>query len=943
MNVRKLWSLAAVAAATGLPALVLAPTAGYAQSTPDEIIVSVRRRDENLQEVPLSVSTLSGETINRFGIQNLEDVTKYTPGLQFDQGFGAQDTRVVIRGLSPTRGRSNVALLVDGIDYTGEAVSTAGGGILVNQQLLDVERVEVVKGPQSALYGRSAFAGAIQYVTVKPSLEEWEGNFGVQMGTDGTSGGRGTRLNAAYGGPITDTFGLRVNGLYYDQEGYYRNSLTGQRIGGSDGYGAALSGLWDAGGDITVSGRVAASRDNYEPQAQARIQLNQLIDLDQSTVVQDGTTPTLIRTSGLAAFIGGPTAYPACGPAGTPSDGTVTSCLGAPKALVVGQMPDAYQLDAVLSEDPRTGRDYPGTTVDTITSTFRVDIDVEGGTFSSYTGFAALDSNQFFDGQNDALPPGTYGSLDGAYSFTLQPCGFLDCSPTAQEIGFENETRLVSQEFRFASDFEGPVNFTAGALFWSEKVRQEEFGSTISPAIFRQPTFAVVPPLQPPPVESLPPANGQLANVFTPQRAEVRRDTESFSIYGLVEWDISDNLKATFEGRLVEEELTVAGPICDLTATPALSGLPNVTVATTQGNVTACDPAFRGSSSVATANGSGTLAAGTLTKAVYGSRSAFFDDRFFAPKATLEYTPSDTQLFYASISQGIKPGGISTITAGQFFDPSQNEFKKEKLVAYELGSKSTLLDGRLLVNGALFYQDYTDKQVGVSRFDEVLQTDVGAIENAGEAEIWGLELEITYSVTDRLSLFGGYTYIDSEYSDFVIETSASNNIARSLAAGGQGCSAFVARPGLTLAETLNDGFSETCRVDLTGNQFEDVPEHAFIGNARYVAPMPGDNGLEWYADASLIYRDERFIDEFNVKSLDAFWVTDLRLGILADNYEILLFVDNAFNDDTVKSAVDFGSQVDTVEQGQFPPGPTDGVIVSLPDPRVVGLRLNMQF
>ena len=138
--------------------LVAFPQAGYSQEI-DEIIVSVRRKDESLQEVPISVSTIGEEQIRRFGINSTSDVVKYTAGLEFDEGLGAQDTRIVIRGLSPTRGRSNVAILVDGIDFTGEAIGTAGGGILVNQQLLDVQRVEVVKGPQSALYGRSAFAG----------------------------------------------------------------------------------------------------------------------------------------------------------------------------------------------------------------------------------------------------------------------------------------------------------------------------------------------------------------------------------------------------------------------------------------------------------------------------------------------------------------------------------------------------------------------------------------------------------------------------------------------------------------------------------------------------------------------------------------------------------------------------------------------------------------
>ena len=92
------------AAILSIPGLSLTPQAGYTQQI-EEIVVSVRRRDENLQEVPLSVSTIGEEELERFGINNTADVVQYTAGLEFDEGFGAQDTRIVIRGLSPTRGR----------------------------------------------------------------------------------------------------------------------------------------------------------------------------------------------------------------------------------------------------------------------------------------------------------------------------------------------------------------------------------------------------------------------------------------------------------------------------------------------------------------------------------------------------------------------------------------------------------------------------------------------------------------------------------------------------------------------------------------------------------------------------------------------------------------------------------------------------------------------
>ncbi len=537
------------------------------------------------------------------------------------------------------------------------------------------------------------------------------------------------------------------------------------------------------------------------------------------------------------------------------------------------------------------------------------------------------------------LPAGSYSSLDGTYNFTLDGCGLLNCSPTVQEINFDNETRLFSQEFRFATSFDGPLNFTVGALAWLERVKQLESSNSISPAIFRQaPSFVPAPPVpgEPLPINSQPAGNANIANVFQAAPAQVSRDTDSYSLYGLVEWEISDNWKASFEGRWVSEDLEVSGPVCDTAATLALSGLDNQTI----GGDEFCNMAFRGSSSVGIANGNGSLAAGTYTKAIFQSTSAQFDGTFFAPKAVLEWTPTDNQLLYFSVSNGIKPGGISTITAGSFFDPSQNTFDKEKLWAYELGSKSTLLDGRLLVNGALFYQDYTDKQVGVTRFDPVIQTDVGAIENAGESEVYGIELEAAWLVTDYFSLSAGYTYTQAEYTDFSFETGSANNIARSIAAGAGGCLAVIDNdPG-----NPDDDQTDNCLVDLSGNDIEDVPRHSFVGSARYEAPLGFfDPSVSWYADASFIYRDSRYIDEFNIKELQAYWLMDFRAGLRQETWEITLFVDNLFDDDTVKSGIDFGSQVDTTRQGLFPPGPGDGVVVTLPDPRVVGVRANFQF
>ncbi len=631
---RRILGMTSAVAILFAPVLTLAPQLGYTQQI-EEIVVSVRRKNESLQEVPISVSTLNEEQITRYGINNTADVIKYTAGLDYDTGLGAQDTRVVIRGLSPTRGRSNVAILVDGIDFTGEAVSTAGGGILVNQQLLDIERVEVVKGPQSALYGRSAFAGAIQYVSKKPSLEEADGSLNVQFGNG--NGANSSRVSAAYGGPVSDSFGLRVNGLAYDDQGFYKNSVTGGEVGGSNGYGVSLGGIWDGGGIFSANGRVAVSRDEYQQQAGARVRANTLVDIDDSVAVQEGQTNTLIYTSGLTSGTG--FGLPDCTFGTTTPDRSraIQGCGSTPKTLVTGQIPDADQLSIKCRDDPSTnGGDYKGTGVDTLTSTLNLEWDTKAGVITSLTGFAGLRSTQNFDAQYDVMLPGvTYTNLgytgveplfdSNSYIFTLQDCGYLDCSRSKQVLDLDNDTRLFSQDLRYTSQLDGPVNFAVGGLLWKEKVKQEARSISIAPLItrFGEAVFGGFGPdgpiLDPPlpgqtPIETdFPAANQVLGGVYIPTSNVTRRNTTSYSLYGQFNWDLDDTLSLTLEGRWVSESLEVSGSTCDYAATLALTGIGN--------GVDDCGAAYRGASVANPSNAAGSLPIGTYSTAVLDTTS----------------------------------------------------------------------------------------------------------------------------------------------------------------------------------------------------------------------------------------------------------------------------------------------------------------------------------
>jgi len=188
----------------------------------EEVVVTARKREESLQEVPLSVSALDSQTIARAGIEDLSSVASFTAGLTYQDYAGGGLGSPTIRGQAQTDIRSvdnNVGVFVDGV-----FVSSRGN---LDFALLDMERVEVVKGPQSALYGNNTFAGAINYVTKGPT-DQLSGQTSATVGNAG-------RRDASFmlSGPILDTLGGSFTAGYSEFDGTIDNRL-GEDLGGWD-------------------------------------------------------------------------------------------------------------------------------------------------------------------------------------------------------------------------------------------------------------------------------------------------------------------------------------------------------------------------------------------------------------------------------------------------------------------------------------------------------------------------------------------------------------------------------------------------------------------------------------------------------------------------------------------------------------------------------------
>jgi iron complex outermembrane receptor protein len=186
-----------------------------------EVVVTARKQAENLQDVPVSVIAVSAEQIERRRVNDLADLQKLTPGFTWSEGLSQLDIRPAIRGQANIRAASQPTV---GVFIDGNSVPWRSG---LNLQTVDVERIEVVKGPQSALFGRGVLSGAVNYITQRPN-SEFGGYAEAVAGSDGLTDLRG-RLDL----PASETLAFAVTGRWSEFDGFYRNNLTGR-----DGVGA---------------------------------------------------------------------------------------------------------------------------------------------------------------------------------------------------------------------------------------------------------------------------------------------------------------------------------------------------------------------------------------------------------------------------------------------------------------------------------------------------------------------------------------------------------------------------------------------------------------------------------------------------------------------------------------------------------------------------------
>ncbi|WP_199554222.1 TonB-dependent receptor [Sandaracinobacteroides hominis] len=377
----------------------------------EDIVVTARKRAEDIQRVPIAVTALTAADLTARNISNFNDLSNTTPGISITSIAGGTAQNIYIRGLAPANTandlnvEANVGVFIDGIYQTSR-------NTLDMISVLDIEQIEIAKGPQSALFGRSTFAGAVSINTAQPTdTLKFSGQ--ATVGND-----KDFRLRAAVSAPITDTLSVRVAGGWLTYDGFGKNAANpDDNLNGTEKWAITGAVLWQPTDELTV--KLAGFITHSESDMSA-------VSLTPLSEYNCGTTNV---ATGL------PTLYCGTLPANRTSD-------------ITPNMPKTVAENKQASLDISWSRD--------------------GIAFTSVTGFTASENSTFndYDGTSQ-------GTLFGICSLGVAclPAGPYNRLQKAnlQSISLEM-VRTFSQEFRIQSDGSSPFSWITGASYFNSRI-----------------------------------------------------------------------------------------------------------------------------------------------------------------------------------------------------------------------------------------------------------------------------------------------------------------------------------------------------------------------------------------------------------------------------------------------------------------------------------------
>ena len=684
-------ALAIAAAAFGAPPV-------FAQSSLEEIVVTARKRSENLQEVPIAVTAFTERQIEQAGIARQSDYLSMMPNVTLVSTANIGDTQVSIRGLVSTRdAESTFAYVVDGV------LSTNPNSF--NEELLDVQQIEVLKGPQGALYGRNATAGAILVTTKEPG-EEFEGKVKVGAGNNASK-----NTSVVLSGPLADNVRGRLAASYRKTDGFYSNTFTGENDSVDFSEDKTVRGrlIWDVSEDLKLDFRAGHS----EAEAGA-INFNAVFAI-----------PTFASVFGSPTFFADVNETDFNFTFNVPGENEQQTDELSVKAdwdLGWADMTTtlAYSnLEEYLLSDGTSATFYgyeltPKCQSDRATLNSFTRPDLFGGFFQPF----------------GVLPPGSANDFKGVYGpYTPTSCDGYQYQERNQED--------LSAEVRFTSPQDQSLRWIAGA--YTADIQREvvvAYGADQGLGFERAP---YVPATGPNPTDLL----------FWDQF-----DTRVYAAFGQIEFDLSDTQELAFAARFDREEREVQSKVpnvnnsglnINLLVPGTYNPAPiNPALVANPGGIPDRDNDFEQFQPKVTWRWG---AAEGLN--VYASWGVGFRSGGFNSLGT-----ADLLNFWFNEGYG-GPGEV--VGAGLGIN---DDYDKEVSETFELGAKTEFWDQRVRLNASVFSTQVKDNQ-----FFEFFAGPFGlqrVVTTIDELEINGFEADFNAAVTDHISLFGGLGLLDTE-------------------------------------------------------------------------------------------------------------------------------------------------------------------------------------
>jgi len=667
------------AAILALPFLLQPGSVAFAQESGidalmEEITVTARKREEGLQDTPIAVSVFSGESLEARGVQRIDEIAGLTPNMSFDNintnGGGGNSAAVFLRGVGQRdflpSADPGVGIYVDGVYYARSI-----GSVL---DIIDIDRVEVLRGPQGTLFGRNTTGGAISIHTQKPH-EEFEGKVRVRVGIDDRIDVLG-KVNV----PMSDNLYMSATVAKFDQDGFVVNPLNGMDTGDDDTLAFRGALRWQANNfEVNITGDYSRDREN----GQARVVTenpNRVVDLTPGQNIFNhnfmlGANSPLNPANG-GPGLGGPAGF---GNPGTPFARGFSNCDATP-ANIAGTHPDCANVNTiVLGKNTSTMPTYSNHDVYGFSGTvdWQLSDNLE---IKSITAYRNVDSEFAHDG--DSTPFYLSWVRDEIY----------------KQDQFTQEIHLLG------TGFNDRLQWIIGGFYFTEE------GNNYNPV-----DFATID------IES-----------------GAKFDHESIAGFAQGTFDVTDKLHVTAGIRYTDDTKDFIVTSDGRYSTP---GVHFPMGASDMVNIQSAVPVI--------------APTGILVKLIAdGTTTLKADD--WTPMANVSYDWNDSLMTYFTYSEGFKSGGIHQRNAGVYPGDAPT-YNPEFVESFEIGFKFSTPDGRFVLNTAAFYADYTEIQLETLAPEGIAPQ----LDNAGEGEIKGFEIESRWSPLDTLFLEVAIGHLDA--------------------------------------------------------------------------------------------------------------------------------------------------------------------------------------